>query len=264
MKKKTKINKKSFRKRKTYRKRRGGAIDCDAEGFDLRIREAGFGRDYPDAIVSHQDSEGWSYEQLVDISTRGLVGWYCKQAKLTPSECEQITSMPEVQILGAFFHRYKVFSEHIAITKKALIQNLKGTIGPPLKIILERFSSNFTDTQKRDYDFVATYLPGGENFEKFKTMDFPIERTIDRVQCLLWVIVKNKRLPDGFVMDEKIKKRAMEPIILKIILKELQNDYPDRVKMTPYAPVVVEKIAKLIRIVEKDFIELEDVTFGVY
>jgi hypothetical protein len=260
MKKKTKNNKKSSRKGKTYRKRTGGAIDCEAEGFDLRIREAGFGREYPTAIVSHEESEGWSYEQLVDISTRGLVGWYCKQAKLTPSECGEITSIPEVQILGAFFHRYKVFSEHIARTKNALIKNLKGRVGPPLETVLERLYAKFTDTEKRDYDFVGTYLPTGENFEKFRTMDIPIERTIDRVQCLLWVIVKNKGLPDGFVMDEKIKKRAMEPIILKQGI----NDYPYSIKMTPYAPIVVEKIAKLIRIVETDFTELDDVTFGVY
>ena len=263
MKRKTKTKTKTKIKKKIQR---GGAINCEAEGFTREMREATFGRDYPTAIVSHQNSEQWNFDQLVDISSRGIVSWYCKKAGLTPEECFQIISMPEVQILGAFFHRYKVFSEHISITKRALTNNLKG-YGPSFLDVKEKFykrllASNKEEDKKllEDYQFVESYLNGNPNYENFRVMDLPIERAIDRAQCLLWVIVKNKRLPDGFVMDEKIQKRALEPIIFK----EGRNDYGGNIKMMPFSFITIPQIINLIRRVENDSIELEDVTFGVY
>lgn len=256
------------RTKTTYRRRmKGGAIDCEAEGFTLAIREATFGRDYPDAIVSHEDSETWTFEALVDISTRGLVGWYCKQAGLTSEECKAITSMPEVQILGAFFHRYKVFSEHIATTKGVLRRGLM----PPAKRdwLYTKLSKHPDSTRSDAMKFVESYVLGNARHLEFQTVDVPIEQAIDRAQCLLWVIVKNKRLPDGFKMDPRIEERARNPILLKPISVGPVPSWPvpDLIRGVEVSPVLgIMTIANVIAKAETENRELREppLTLGVY
>jgi hypothetical protein len=260
------MNKKITLRRKRTLRKIGGALNCDKEGFNVHMREATMGRNYRNAIVDHTNSEQWPFEQLVDISTRGLVGWYCKQANLTVAECAIITGMPEVQILGAFFHRYKVFIEHIDKAKKALKQGLAGILFFPKKrdqFILRAVQSGKNDDIKLVNDLltVEQYLPGGEKYEDFLTADLPIENAIERVQCLLWVIVKNKKLPDGFVMDKRIEARAKTPIILMKGRTNFGSNLAS--KMAQWS---ISQLAKLIEIVETDKLELGNLnlTFGVY
>jgi len=261
------ITKREQRKKRQSRKaKRGGALNCEAQGFTQNIREATFGRAYPNAIVSHKDSEQWSYDKLVDISTRGLVGWYCKQAKLTQEECLAVTSLQEVQELGAFFHRYKVFSEHIPKAKRKLLPNqLFKSEGSKAAIISKAtVNPNFGMNKEliRCLEIIEPFLKGNPRYEEFRTVDIPIEMAIDRVQCLLWVIVKNKGLPEGFVMDERISKRAHEPIILGSPF-----DFDAALSMAPSMPVhALIQLGHMIERALVDNAELStpEVTFGLY
>lgn len=255
-----------LQKRTNTRRKIGGALNCSGEGFNARIREATLGSNYRNAIVSHKNSEQWPFEQLVDISTRGMVGWYCKQAKLSTEECTAITSMPEVQILGAFFHRYKVFTEHIDKAKKALRRGLAGLLTIPGKrdkfVIRLYESGKYADMfLLNDMLTVEKYLAGTQLYNDFLTADLPIEFAIARVQCLLWAIVRNKKLPDGFIMDKRIVKRARTPIILM----EGRNDFGDDLAYTR-SQWSIPQLAKLIEIVNTDNIQLSEppLTFGVY
>jgi hypothetical protein len=200
-------------KNKTRKQKRlhyGGSLNCEAEGFNKDKREASFGRNYHNAIVSHNNSERWSYEKLVDISTRGLVNWYCKRAKLDTEECTNVKNLDAVKILGAFYHRYKVYSEHISRARNFL-RNYKKMIfnfDKFLQRVVKDVKNSANEKHKKlynDFIFVEPYLKGNEKYEDFLAMDLYIESAIDKVQCLLWVIVKKGELPDGFIMDERIK-----------------------------------------------------------
>lgn len=262
-------------KKKTLRLRRrsrktGGGLNCNAEGFTDEIAEATSGAAYRNAIVNHNNSEKWPYEQLVDISTRGLVGWYCKKAGLTPEECSRITSMPEVQILGAFFHRYKVFSEHIGKTKTKL--SINGLFGSQKKCdgLLNKIALGLAagkhpahfEALSENFAWVNGCFSGTPFHVDFMRACALIEKTIDKVQCLLWVIVKNKGLPQGFVMDARIKKFAETPIILG------KNDFPDIVGFgVPVQPApAILLMGPLIKTVfeHQEILEKPPVTFGVY
>jgi hypothetical protein len=249
-------------------------INCEKEGFNIEIRNATFGQEYPLSIVSHDNSEKWPYKRLVDTSTHGMVGWYCKQAKLTPEECQMVTSIPVVQILGVFFHRYKVFLEHIE-TAKAKLKDIElwETIEkkPKINEIKDR-KSPCDICFIHSYEFVKLYISKGSEYEKFQTADLPIQQTIDRIQCLLWVIVKNKSLPHGFIMDERIKRRAEEPILFYTPIidackecKISHNDFSDLSSSSITFYMFIIQLANLINIVNKDNIEFGDpeVSFGL-
>ena len=250
-------------------------INCEKEGFNIEIRNATFGQEYPLSIVSHDNSEKWPYKRLVDTSTHGMVGWYCKQAKLTSDECQMVTSIPEVQILGAFFHRYKVFIEHIGEAKNIIDDSELFTfIEQNPKINQIRSRNNPCDKCFiRSLDIIKLYIKGGSEYEKFKTADLPIQQAIDRIQCLLWIIVKNKKLPDEFIMDERIKRRAENPILLYTpIIDECRDCEIVKFDFTHVCLLrkvrfymFIIQLANLINIVNKDNIELGDpeVSFGL-
>lgn len=282
--------KKTLRLRRNSRLRKtGGAINCRAPevGFTDDIVAATFGAAYRNAIVSHLDSEQWTYERLVDISTRGMVRWYCEKVNLTPEQCTIITSMPEVQILGAFFHRYKVFCEHIRnaktkLTKEKLFgsSNMGSFFLKMSKISKLKNTREFNAADKsftwmcilspRDFSFEesANEESMRKESEKQESMhtDFNraialIEKTIDDVQCLLWVIVNNKGLPQGFIMDARIKKLAETPIILG------PGNFPETIGyLSPIRTIqAVTQIGNLIEAVftHKDILIKPPVTFGV-
>ena len=257
---------KKYSRRRLTQKKKGGALDCTAEGFNANTRMASLGHNYPNAIVSHANSEQWPFEKLVDISTRGLVGWYCKKAKLSAEECATVTNMPEVQILGAFFHRYKVLIEHIHTARRALRKGWSAILmipGKKDKIIVRLYDSKKVEDLNLLTDLITIeeYFYGTKKYKDFFTVELPLESAVEKAQCLLWVIVKNKKLPPGFVMDKRIEIRAKTPIIL---MKGQTNFVDDLGSLRmQYA---IPQIAKLIQIAEADKLELEnpEVTFGVY
>jgi len=260
--------KKTLRLRRRHRKT-GGGLNCKAEGFTDEIAEATFGAAYRNAIVNHNNSEKWPYERLVDISTRGIVRWYCEQAGLTPEECTRITSMPEVQILGAFFHRYKVFSEHIGKTKTKLSINglfgsqdkYDGLLNKIVRGLAEGKNPAHFEALSESFGVVIGCFSETAHVDLMRACAL-IEKTIDKVQCLLWVIVKNKGLPQGFVMDARIKKFAETPIILG------KDDFPDIVGLgMPVQPApAILLMGPLIKTVfdHQEILENPPVTFGVY
>lgn len=263
-----------MRKRKTARRRRrktrkvGGAIDCEKMGFTQYIREATLGNEYKNSIVDHDIGEQTPYNELVGISTNGLVGWYCGQAKLIPDECKRITSMEEVQELGAFFHRYKVFLEHFGAAVEILkTPGLFDSDGRIAKSVMQYIKNRSGDKQRvvsEPWEFIKKRCIGSPEFDIFSASDENLQVTIDRVQCLLWVIVKNKGLPDGFVMDERIRERARTPIKLLDIPYRFTTISSILKSNQPVIHSVIQ-LGNLIQRIIIDAIELNPVpTFGVY
>jgi len=262
-----------MKKRKTARRRRrktrkvGGAIDCEKMGFTQYIREATLGNEYNNSIADHDIGEQTPYNELVDISTNGLVGWYCKQAKLAREECKRITSMEEVQELGAFFHRYKVFLEHFGAAVEILkTPGLFDSDGRIAKSVMQ-YIKKWPDKQSvvsEPWEFIKKHCIGGSEFGNFSASDANLQITIDRVQCLLWVIVQNKGLPDGFVMDKGIRERARTPI--KLLDIPYQFTTISSILKSNQSPIhAVIQLGNLIKIIIIDAIELNPApTFGVY
>lgn len=217
------------RRRRTVtrrRKQRGGAFDCENEGFTLAMRYATFGREYNINVGHiHIDGESWSFQKLRDFSFNGIVKWYTRQMN-TPYSEQDLTKLKEnetLAILGAFFHRYKVVAERLQAARrvlyeglsylfsgKASMKNLSGVtsykqfmnqspqikVSPVLKDAIEKMSA-FVDS-----DITAK--------------DLAIESAIDKAQCLMFYIVKHKgETPPGFVMDPRIESRAKQPIVIE-------------------------------------------------
>ena len=248
----------------------GGTKYCQAVGFNEELREATLGTAYPTAIVNHFEGERDTYEKLVDISTRGMVGWYCKQANLTPEECKIITDMPEVQILGAFYHRYKVFIEHFNETMNKLKDEDNFISKLNFQKKGEQQMNNILISYEKALPLLKTYLKNTpeSKYAEFSDVSRLLNLVVDNVQCLLWVIIKNKKLPDGFIMDERIKNRAYDVIkinnnnlISYSVLLSTMKQYLDK---RPVAAIL--SIKKFIELVEKDNIELSNpiVTFNVF
>jgi hypothetical protein len=196
----------------------GNGLDCEAEGFNKKIREATVGKEYLDAIVNHENGEMTTYDELVDISLRGMIKWYCEQAKLSDEEYKKIINMDEIKILGAFYHRYKVIIEHYNHTLDLMKTLNNKNIDEYLKNIKLNQNNIINNINK-----FKSYIKDGQNYDILTQIDIPMQTIIEKVQCLLWIIVKYKKLPDNFTMDDRIKNRAYNIIDLKCGLS-----YPTR------------------------------------
>jgi len=190
----------------------------------------------------HDDGESWTFDYAAGMNNQGMVDWYCKRVGLTREEADRVKALTVVQELGAFFLRYKVVSERFQHVEELLIN-------PTFLVIPEKAFSKILDGTsklKNLKDFLAT----GKRYSSFMELFIPIETAIDRAQCLLWYIVKHKgALPAGFVMDERVSKKAKTPI----------EDLPRDLRNVP-------TLLKAIPILEKEGTDLRDppVTFGVF
>lgn len=237
----------------------GGVINCISEGFNEYIREATLGKEYSHSIVDHENGEQDSYEHLVKISTDGLVDWYCKQAKLTEGESTYVKNLEEVKILGAFFHRYKVFLEHIGKYINLLQDGKKEELIKIFEEYIEKISPKYKQKSEEQFKTIKSEI---ENIIDYYLY---IEKFIDRVQCLLWTIIKNKKLPDDFIMDNKIKKLAENSI--EIVPQGLNFNqcvsYLKKNNLLIGSGFI--KFYNLIqKIIEINKFELHDITFNVF
>jgi hypothetical protein len=129
--------------------------------------------------------------------------------------------------------------------------------------LIRKARANSEFNMKREFlrclEIIEPFIEGNPRHEEFRSLDIPIEIAIDRVQCLLWVIIKNKGLPEGCVMDKRISKTAHEPIILgeTFTFSEAINGNPHH---------AVTQLGHMIERVLLDNAELteSELTFGVY
>lgn len=194
----------------------GGGVDCEAEGFDIKMREATFGDEYRIAVGHiHEGGERWSYEELVRFAFGGLVEWYCRKLG---TDLAVVTAIPEMAVLGAFFHRFKIVDEYFWLLERCLTTARK-TGG------LSLFSTVPTAIQQRALDRarqrgsaeLKTIESTMADWDRFGGLRVPINIAIDRTQCLLFYICKHEKLPDGFVMDPRIAEWAHRPIEMDFV-----------------------------------------------
>ena len=227
------VKRRNKRTRRNPRRQRGGALDCEAEGFTYEMRLASGGTNYNVGSI-HEDGESWTFEKAVRMSNQGMVDWYCQQVGLTREETEKVKALEVVQELGAFFLRYKVVAERFG----------------KLRQHLEAPEEHVFPKHPRALAKLKEYVKGGEKRDSFLAMDVPIEVAIDRAQCLLWYIIKHKgAVPAGFVMDARISEKA------KKSLTDL-----------PYDLRSIGTVLNAIPVLEKESADLRDppVTFGVF
>jgi len=198
------------------------------------MREATLGYSYNTGTI-HADGESWTFDHAAVMSNQGMVDWYCKRVGLTREEADRVKALTVVQELGAFFLRYKVVAERFAKARYYVLQD----------------SESFSRFSPKALAKIKDYLKDGEKHDMFLTLDFPIEIAIDRAQCLLWYIVNHKgNVPDGFVMDERVSKKARTPIA----------------DLTDIDMFVIGSFLKTATVLEKESEYLRDppVTFGVF
>jgi len=265
------------------RKQRGGVVNCAEEGFNVDIQAAGEGINYKVPPMGvHEYGVHWSFDKLNEMNMGGMLDWYCRKAGLNMEECEHVMGMEEVQLLGAFFLRYKVVLEHIEALYHFLInkendypksilfkRDLDGTIESverTLRSLPKMTRKMLGDHRKINYDIVyemIEYLPGGGRLPSFGTADIPIVATVDKVQCLLWTIIKHQKLPDGFVLDARIRQRAIEPVGIFESMKA--HGYSLYLSLSMYEPKYLD-VYSAIKWIEHESAMLSDppVTLGVF
>lgn len=263
---------KRTRKQRPTRKR-GGAVtpatklNCDAEGFNYNMRLASLGREYKEAVGHiHFDGERWPYENLVAFTIGGrIIDWYVDQLKrkgleFTPEDIQRIKENNDLQILGAFFHRYKIVAEKASIVRSNIAKGL-GEFFPKYSAYKGKNSYEKLLAEKDTFPKplpkpVLESLPVFLHHISINTTssDLPIEIAIDRAQCLMYYIVKHKGvLPPGFQMDPRIERRARSPVLI-------DGD------LDAFAAVKLAPTLKWLAFLEETSKELSDplVTFGVF
>lgn len=225
------------KKRRSQTRMKGGGLDCEEEGFNKEMREASFGMEYKIYVAPiHYDGEKWTYERLVYFSNEGILDWYARKLGKTAAEFEAIKRIPELQILGAFFHRYKIVAEQLGILRNILERGVKTIFRLVTRSTLNgansfsRYIVEFPAASPEVRAHLTTLARIRENADFLgilKAKDLPYEMAIDRAQCLMFYIVKHGRLPEGFVMDDRVRRRAEERILVNVDNeRDLRSDTP--------------------------------------
>jgi hypothetical protein len=264
------------RKTRPARKRGGGAantkVNCEAEGFNNSMKQASLGAEYIRPVGHiHLDAERWSFDELVEFTLEGrMVDWYIQQLRgsgiaFTDEDIAKIKNKPELRILGAFYHRYKVVAERLAVARANLNGGVRHFLIPDrfkelkgknsYKKLLNNSTQKLGAPLRKELDKLVSVVQRGNNFG---AVDLPIEEAIDRAQCILFYIVKHKgNLPPGFLMDPRIEERAHTPIIIMDGKSDLES------------PIIPKKVDStiawlLFSKVEGDELKEPPVTFGVF
>lgn len=205
-------------------------ITCDKEdGFTTEMMIASGGRNY-DVGTIHEDGYSWTYEKRVNMAMNGIIQWYMntlEKRKLvepyTPSERAALRENPILQILGAFFLRYKVIDEqlerYLRLFSKG-VKNIYPTVSD--EFVGQHSYGKFLDalnssappvelkaSQKNIIKQALMTLKRYEDANIDESILILLNMIINRVHCLMFYIVKNKGMvPEGFVMDDRIRIRA--------------------------------------------------------
>ena len=219
------------------------------------MREAGLGAGYGiQTGVIHGDGETWSYDRLKDFSYKGMVKWWSDKLGNTDAEYAALKSNETLAILGAFYHRYKVVAEQYNKANANLQAGLKRFIPSPQAL------SGPTSYRQANFKMAPAAKSLLPKLDTYATSDVPIylpmEQAIDRVQCIMFYIVKHKgTLPTGFVMDPRIETRAKQEIRINTMPGILDN--PTAIALDP--------TVKWLDFVQREYEELGSppVTFKV-
>jgi hypothetical protein len=187
------------------------------------MRLAALGHGYAiNVSIIHHDGETWPYERLVDFSFDGLFDWYARTLGLPKEQLGTLRdTIPELSILGAFFHRFKIVLENLNTMMGLLnggVQALLpayttykgfasfGAIHANLQTgkLVRRFPPHFRALFER-----VSHI---ESLDDFAARQLAIEMAVDRTQCVLFYILKYGSLPPNFRMDERVDTLAKTPI----------------------------------------------------
>jgi hypothetical protein len=140
-------------------------------------------------------------------------------------DMEQLESSLKIfdtlDILGAFYHRYKIVIERFTAAMENVSGGVKGFFKDQLESGKYGYKGDMTPYEGTgSFETCST----DENFPeeirtKFKVIaemlkndiaskDFPIQIALDRTQCIMFLIVKKVKLPKCFMMDPRIERLA--------------------------------------------------------
>jgi hypothetical protein len=156
---------------------------------------------YPEELRTiHTRGEYRSYDYLSDFGMRALVSSYC--TILYPNNIDgvyqRVRMIPELQTLCAFFQRFKIIVERCNELQRIIYSNghIVRTPTPPDSNIITRHPE------------LTRLVP--EEERNFNIKMGIINQCIDRVQCMIFTIVRHGGLPVGFIMDPRIEHYARE------------------------------------------------------
>ncbi len=221
------------RQRKTRRRQCGGVLDCKAFLNNDDLMAATYGEDYIALKARgkttgelHSTGERKDFETLNEFSKYGIMEWYSRQLEKKPDLWEKVTDMNEVKTLGVFFHRFKIVLEKLQVMLNCLIMGnhfFTPDVGAPFPAVaIDRIEKAFERNLSREesrYNYpneikqmFSDILHETRDIEFIQKIIYKIEDAMNKVQCLMYQIMKDESLPDGFEMDERIERLAITQI----------------------------------------------------
>ena len=166
----------------------------------------------------------------------------------TEAELVRLENNEDLKILAAFYSRYKIVLEKGPLAIRLFNGGIKAIYSNEVYLPDEyagrgsyrRLQSQLEPTTPSG-SFKITLGGGRElkfskaakkaldtlvNYEEmdFSMIDIPIQFVVDRVQCIIFSIVKHRgELPPGFQMDDRIRNRAHEVLKLEGISNILKG-----------------------------------------
>lgn len=234
------------------------------------MQYAAFGQGYKQTVGHiHYNADNWSFDRLVDFAMKGrIIDWYIMKLQrqgieFSEEDIARIKGNTDLQILSAYFHRYKIAEERIHKAKQILWEGV-GTFLP-------RFSKWRSPSSYQailndpTVQLIPRIKPVIQELGDFalklqeRSLDTPLQIALTNTQCLMFYIVKHKgQLPPGFVMDERIRQGAYTPLNIGRNSSNLNSSLaPSATKIDP--------VLNWMRFLEINYRELQDpqVTYGV-
>jgi hypothetical protein len=227
--------------RGTRRRQRGGAVDCDSIGFNDEIIQASLGTNYPELVkkypgdplrVLHDHGQMMDFETLASYGKYGIMEWYARKAGIPAEDWDRLTNLYEVKILMAFFNRMKIVLENMNILYNVLTTSddiISFIVIPRSVDAMRRKVKNYEgfkyhmNKMKLDIDY-ETLKEIYTTKDTYLMYIFELDQIINKIQCIMWYVIKFKKLPDDFSMDKRIENFAKTPINIEKLLDVLNDN----------------------------------------
>jgi hypothetical protein len=227
--------------RGTRRRQRGGAVDCDSIGFTDEIMQASLGRNYPELVKKypgdplrtlHDRGQMIDFETLASYGKYGIMEWYARKAGIPAEDWDRLTNLYEVKILMAFFNRMKIVLENINILFNVLTTSddiISFIVIPRSVDAMRRKVKNFEgfkshmNKMKLDIDY-ETLNEIYSAKDRYLMYILQLDKIINKIQCIMWYVMKFKKLPDDFSMYKSIEDFAKTPIFIEKLLDVLNDN----------------------------------------
>jgi hypothetical protein len=178
---------------------------------------------YEEVIIIHEMGDIATFDVLVRYFEFGLFSWTCKYFEYTQEQYTAIKKIPELFVIGACFLRYKIiferlygrlsitymFNQNIQTNRVLLPLNIEKVY----KLQRSNYIEKVPEAERIIPESFTNPLRTPEGYDAYYQRKIKLDDMIDRIQCMIILIIKYNGLPDTFAMDRRIYEGAFNTSI---------------------------------------------------